>query len=1555
LQYNDVWNNKYNYMTGTPGINDISADPMFLDAVNHDYSLLAGSPCIDAGDPDPQYFDPDGSRADMGAQATLKGTQPWVLITFAGQMSGSRVPSLTPDIRWTITDDTGAPQTDYEVEVGTDADWSTAELWATGPVSSSVNHIVYAGLPLINRTTYWCRVRVSNGTQWGDWTVVSFMTYAPFTIRVPAMYPTISQAITVATDGDSVVVDPGIYTGPITLSGKSIYLVASGGPAVTRIEGSSEGTTLTVTGGNTDQSVIEGFTFHGGNIAIQTSNSAVTIRHNVLADQTYCCWAAMIIQGPSRIIGNTIVGAANGGLACYSSGAVIKNNIIAFNYHYGVVVSGFSPSLSYNDVYGNPSNYNDLLDPGPPSISVDPEFVDRWGGDYSLQPSSPCIDAGDPDPIYNDPDNSRADMGALPVSIAPSTLPMAKKFSIVGLTSQFAVSTLTPQFYWSFYDNPASLQAAYEIQIGTDNDWTTAEIWATGSVMSADTVVTYSGPPLTNRKTYYARCRVSNGTLWGGWALKVFTPVLPYTLHVPEAYPTISAAVGAATDGDSVVVSPGTYADQINLSGKSIFLTSTGGPAVTTIEGSSYSTTLTVSGSATDNSVIEGFTFHGGLNAILTNSSAATIRYNVLADQTNCCWAAMIIQGPSRVINNTVVGAANGGIACYSSNAVIKNNIIAFNHHYGLVTGGVSSILHYNDVFGNPSNYKDVPDPGFPSISADPLFTDRASHDYSLLSTSPCIDAGDPSTMYNDPDGSRADMGALPTGIIPPVLPVAKQFGIVGLTTKRTVPNLTPTFYWTYYDNPVSTQTAYELEIGTDNNWTTVEIWASGTVTSADTQMVYAGPPLGDRKTYFARCRVSNGSSWGSWSIVWFITKVARHVNVPEQAFTFQSAIDMAEDGDSILVSPGGYLEHATVAGKTVYFVATGGSSVTQFKWDGIGGSPVSFSGTTGGSFVGFNWLPANYGSSAAISCASGNFDISDNLFDHLKAASIIAASGSGKITVKRNVFAAPTCTGPVLSLTGLTATVINNTLDSAGQGLYIPKAGSVVENNIFSRCEQYALSAGNMSITEQYNCWWQNAVDRFDAPIHSTDLQVDPLFWDPPSGDYRLLRGSPCIDAGNPDIAFNDTDGSRNDIGALSANYNNALPYVTDVHIAGENRFRVIGHSPTFVWSYVSPSHSAQQEFQIQINRQNFFTEPDVWDDGPKPGADTQITFYSGSLLNGRNYYLRVRVRDELGWSDWKQWMFHMNTVPTEPALISPVDVSTNSLPTLTIQNSTDYEGDALTYDFEIYVDSLLTRRIRLYADIPQSDVTQVKLETALPDNRRYWWRVRATDGWEKTNWTYAKRFWVDSGPDAPWAVTPIYPDDAINGPIFTPTPRFIWNKGFDADPIDHLTYRFQLAITPNFAFSFTYDDLTDTTLQLADSLPENTHFWWRVYAIDSYGLVSATAPARDFWTWYVGDVDGSHNVDIADLTRLIDFLFISGTPLVPLAAGDVDGDCKVDISDLTRLIDHLFINMSPLVKGCAASGSAMASGTTRPAGRLVFPKVSAVNDDRRATDGER
>ncbi len=66
----------------------------------------------------------------------------------------------------------------------------------------------------------------------------------------------------------------------------------------------------------------------------------------------------------------------------------------------------------------------------------------------------------------------------------------------------------------------------------------------------------------------------------------------------------------------------------------------------------------------------------------------------------------------------------------------------------GVIVGGGSTLTWFDGNF-----------------NLDPLFFDPSELDYSLAVTSPCIDAGNPDPYYNDPDGTRNDVGAIPSDL----------------------------------------------------------------------------------------------------------------------------------------------------------------------------------------------------------------------------------------------------------------------------------------------------------------------------------------------------------------------------------------------------------------------------------------------------------------------------------------------------------------------------------------------------------------------------------------------------------------------------------------------------------------------------------------------------------------------------------------------------------------------------------------------------------------------
>ncbi|MBC8457513.1 MAG: hypothetical protein H8D67_05895 [Deltaproteobacteria bacterium] len=97
-----------------------------------------------------------------------------------------------------------------------------------------------------------------------------------------------------------------------------------------------------------------------------------------------------------------------------NSNPIILNNIVANNINgYGIAADDTSlPQLSYNGTWNNQKDYHNVGFPGEGFIQANPLFVDEANHDYHLQPGSPCINAGNPDPQYDDPDGSPNDMGA---------------------------------------------------------------------------------------------------------------------------------------------------------------------------------------------------------------------------------------------------------------------------------------------------------------------------------------------------------------------------------------------------------------------------------------------------------------------------------------------------------------------------------------------------------------------------------------------------------------------------------------------------------------------------------------------------------------------------------------------------------------------------------------------------------------------------------------------------------------------------------------------------------------------------------------------------------------------------------------------------------------------------------------------------------------------------------------------------------------------------------------------------------------------------------------
>jgi hypothetical protein len=540
--YNNTWMNSPGNLNGNTSLggSEISADPEYssIDPSTFRHGIWISSPCLNSGNPSPEFNDSDGSRNDMGAF-------PFVLVlpladdlNLASQAQ-FRVVDHTPRFHWSYVDTTGTPS-GYEIEVGTDHDWANAEMWQSGQVISTDTSGDYAGLPLMDGSLYQYRIRLFNGSNWGDWLGQSFQmntepsapapispvggdtlhyqvirsiiansidaegdsldyeielyhdetlealadaqylspgptettsdTWAsltpespywwrarasdgyeysewspvrmfnarpPATIRVPSKAANIQLALEIAGVYDTVRVAPGTYYGNLDFSNRPLRLLSDSGAAQTQLFPSTHSLPLIAFGSMPADSIeIAGFTFVGGEggSVMSLNGGAPRIHHNIFKNFNGQPVVSMVFHvvagaptitrnvfvtnlgiscigiygGHARVINNTF-DRNRGGLHLIGGSAEVLNNIVTGSTTFGLY--GNLTNADYNCVYGNFPNH-DQYSGGPNDIIQSPMFYDVVGGNFRLQPGSPCINAGDPSAAYNDSDGSRNDMGA---------------------------------------------------------------------------------------------------------------------------------------------------------------------------------------------------------------------------------------------------------------------------------------------------------------------------------------------------------------------------------------------------------------------------------------------------------------------------------------------------------------------------------------------------------------------------------------------------------------------------------------------------------------------------------------------------------------------------------------------------------------------------------------------------------------------------------------------------------------------------------------------------------------------------------------------------------------------------------------------------------------------------------------------------------------------------------------------------------------------------------------------------------------------------------------
>ncbi|NLH84269.1 MAG: hypothetical protein GX450_02440 [Verrucomicrobia bacterium] len=257
--------------------------------------------------------------------------------------------------------------------------------------------------------------------------------------------------------------------------------------------------------------------------------------------------------------------------------------------------------------------------------------------------------------------------------------------------------------------------------------------------------------------------------------------------------------------------------------------------------------------------------------------------------------------------------------------------------------------------------------------------------------------------------------------------------------------------------------------------------------------------------------------------------------------------------------------------------------------------------------------------------------------------------------------------------------------------------------------------------------------------------------------------------------------------------------------------------------------------------------------------------TRFQASLANYLNQTIRLRF---IVWSEYgsapDQDLFLDDIgigepAPGAPILAAPANLASVPVvrPILSVTNAVDYQGDSLSYRFEVYADAALSN---LVAQVPLvsagTAITSWPVDTDLPDNAQYWWRCQATDGTNTGPWMATATFFVNEINHAPAAPEIAGPPSGVL--VTNLEARLFWfPSAGDPDEGDRVaTYHIQVAA--DLAFTAPVINATGIVavavppggnwvlslplqeLPGAQNLVLGTRYYWRVSAQDLRGLSS-------------------------------------------------------------------------------------------------------------------
>lgn len=180
------------------------------------------------------------------------------------------------------------------------------------------------------------------------------------------------------------------------------------------------------------------------------------------------------------------------------------------------------------------------------------------------------------------------------------------------------------------------------------------------------------------------------------------------TYYVPDDFATIQGAINAVVDGDVVLVKPGIYLENLNITSKTITVKSTDGPETTIIDGQNAGTTVYFYGDH-NRPELSGFTItHGSYSGIYIYKSAPLLHNNRIVGNSGYYGGGLYAVGgacgvdirDTEISGNSAVyygGGIYSNVACVSvTNSKIVGNSAGM-YGGGAVGGGYCGGVGINE------------------------------------------------------------------------------------------------------------------------------------------------------------------------------------------------------------------------------------------------------------------------------------------------------------------------------------------------------------------------------------------------------------------------------------------------------------------------------------------------------------------------------------------------------------------------------------------------------------------------------------------------------------------------------------------------------------------------------------------------------------------------------------------------------------------------------------------------------------------------------------------